>query len=185
MTATHVTTVEALERHPPEGRWELAEGELVEMAPAGGESAEAGLRIGGLIMNHVWTNRLGRTFGSEGGFVLFPDRQTVRAPDVAFISVERLPLDARVRGFVRLAPDLVVEVMSPSDRLGDAIAKVGEYLQAGVRLVWLVRPEEQTVTAFTPDAPPATLTAADTLAGGEVLPGFAVPVADLFPWANP
>jgi Uma2 family endonuclease len=81
---------------------------------------------------------------------------------------------------VPLAPDLAVEVLSPTDRMGDALAKISMYLQAGVQIVWLVDPSSQTVTVFQPDAAPATLRTGDTLDGGSVLPGFSLPVAEMF-----
>ena len=79
-----------------------------------------------------------------------------------------------------LAPDLAVEVLSPSDRIADALAKIAMYLDAGVRLVWLVDPASQTVTIFRPDAIPTKLDADDTLDGDEVLPGFTLPIAEIF-----
>jgi Uma2 family endonuclease len=82
--------------------------------------------------------------------------------------------------FVPLAPDLAVEVLSPSDRMADALAKIAMYLDAGVRLVWLVDPASQTVTIFRPDAIPARLGAGEILDGGNVLPGFTVPVTEIF-----
>ncbi|MCC6314275.1 MAG: Uma2 family endonuclease, partial [Thermomicrobiales bacterium] len=129
---------------------------------------------------HARANRLGRVYGADSGFVLFPDQETVRSPDAAFVSYEQFPSDERPRGFLRLAPDLAVEVLSPSDRIADALAKIAMHLDAGVRLVWLIDPARRSVTAFTPDAPPTVLPPGATLDGGEVLPGFAVPVADLF-----
>ena len=82
--------------------------------------------------------------------------------------------------FVPLAPDLAVEVLSPSDRMADAMSKVTMYLQAGVRLVWLVDPATLTVTIFRQDAAPKMVSEADTLDGGDVLPSFRVPVAEIF-----
>ncbi len=79
-----------------------------------------------------------------------------------------------------MAPDLAAEVLSPSDRMADALAKVAMYLDAGVRLVWLVDPVSQTVTIFRPDETPTKLEASDSLDGGDVLPGFSVPITELF-----
>ena len=79
-----------------------------------------------------------------------------------------------------LAPDLAVEVLSPSDRIADALAKIAMYLDAGVRLVWLVDPADQTVTIFRPETTPSKLAADDTLDGGDVLPDFRVPVVEIF-----
>jgi Uma2 family endonuclease len=105
----------------------------------------------------------------------------MRSPDAAFVLRERLPgVGPDLRLFVPIPPDIAVEVLSPSDRLGDALAKVAMYLQAGVRLVWLADPDRRTVTVFTPDAPPVTLGTEAILDGGDVLPDLRVPVADIF-----
>src|SRR5262249_49692616 len=103
---------------------------------------------------------------------------TVRSPDAAFVRRDRLP--GFTDRFVPLAPDLAVEVLSPSDRIADAMGKITMYLQAGVRLVWLVDPSARTVTIFRPDAALKLVGAGETLDGGDVLPGFSVPVAELF-----
>jgi Uma2 family endonuclease len=126
----------------------------------------------------VRTNKLGWVFPPETGIVLFDDRATVRSPDAAFVRRDRLP--GFTDHFVPLAPDLAVEVLSPSHRMLDAMSKVTMYLQAGVRIVWLVDPTSQTVTIFRPDAAPRTLGEGDVLDGGEVTPGFSVPVAEIF-----
>ena len=121
---------------------------------------------------------MGWVFSAETGFVLFDDRQIVRSPDAAVVLRSRLaePPDS----FVPMAPDLVTEVLSPSDRMADALAKVAMYLEAGVRLVWLVDPASQTVTIFRPDAVPTTLGAGEVLDGGDVLPGFNGVIAEIF-----
>jgi Uma2 family endonuclease len=180
MVTTRQITVDEFETMSLEGRWELVDGELVEMTPAGDISSTTEPMIAHLLLTHVLPNRLGRIYGAEGGFVLFPDRQTVLAPDVAFVAAARAPQGEARRHFPRLAPDLAVEILSPSDRMGEALAKVAIYLQAGVRLVWLVDPLEQTATVFRPDATPEKLDATMTIDGGDVLPGFSAPVAAMF-----
>jgi Uma2 family endonuclease len=121
---------------------------------------------------------LGWAYPADAGFILFADRQTVRSPDAACVRLERLAAEAE--GFVPIPPDLAVEVLSPSDRMAEALSKVTMYLQAGVHLVWLVDPDSRTVTVFPPDVAPHTLREGDTLDGGEVLPGFSVTVAEIF-----
>ena len=180
MVATHQITVAEFEAMPLEGLWELLDGELVAVSPSGDESSSTAMIIGHLLLNHVLPGRLGRVYGADGGFVLFTDRQTVLAPDVAFVAAERAPQGKARKHFPRLAPDLAVEVRSPSDRLGDVLAKVALYLQAGVRLVWVVDSERRTVTVFRPDAPAETRDDTMTIDGDDVLPGFAVPVAEMF-----
>ena len=114
---------------------------------------------------------------ADGGFILFGDRATVRSPDAAFVRVERLPEVPAT--FVPLAPDLAVEVLSPSDRLPDALSKATMYLQAGVSLVWLIDPMKHTATIFRQDEVPITIGEDGVLDGEEVLPGFTLPLAKL------
>lgn len=180
MVTTRQITVEEFETMPLEGNWELIDGELVEMTPAADRSASTAMMIGSLLVNYVLPLRLGRVYGPDGGFVIFPDRQTVRAPDVSFVSAERAPQGDARDHFPRLAPDFAVEILSPSDRMADALAKIAMYLEAGVRLVLLVDPLQQTVTVFRSDSAPETLDATMTIDGGDVLPGFTTPVAAMF-----
>ena len=133
---------------------------------------------------HVRKRRLGRAFGDNVGFQLdIPGetRDTVRSPDVAFVRAERLPpAGIGLRGWVRLAPDLAVEVLSPENRPAEMEARVADYLAAGTRLLWIIDPEARTVARRAPTGPLATLMEGDTLGAGDVVPGFAMPVADLF-----
>ena len=161
-----------------EGSWELIDGELVSVTPSSDRSGWIAGEIFAVIRHHVRDHNLGWVFPPETGFVLFGDRAVVRSPDASFVCGDRLT--ALSDQFVPLAPDLAVEVLSPSDRMVDALSKAAMYLQAGVRLVWLVDPASLTVTVFRPDAAPMTLHSGDTLDGGAVLPGFSVPVAVLF-----
>jgi Uma2 family endonuclease len=180
MVATQRFTVAEFETAPLAGRWELIDGELVEMTPAADESSSIGATIIGFLWSFVHAHGLGRLYGADGGFVLFPDRDTVLAPDVAFVRAERAPQGEARKHFPRLAPDLVVEVLSPSDRASDVFAKLEMYQEASVPLIWLVDPEKQTVTTIAAGHPTRVLRSGDTLDGGEVLPGFSVPVADIF-----
>jgi Uma2 family endonuclease len=160
-------------------RWELVDGEVIPLSPSGNRSSRIGGRMYGKLLVDGEQAGYGTAYPADAGFVLFPDRRTVRGPDAAFVVKERaVPLDDPA--FVPFPPDFVVEVLSPSDRIGEAIAKMGMYLEAGVRLAWLVHPERQTVTVFTPDAPPVTLVVGAVLDGGDVLPWLSLPVADLF-----
>jgi Uma2 family endonuclease len=179
MAITRLLTVREVEESPPEGHWELIDGELVPLAPAGLKSSTTGHRIGRLVGNYVDEHDLGMMTNAEGGFVLFSDRETLIAPEIAFIRKDRVPPEEEHNHFPRLAPDLVVEILSPSDRLASALGKVSLYLQAGVHVVWLVDPVKRTILLFTGDANPVTLEERDTLDGGEVLPGFSIRVADL------
>jgi len=163
---------------PLQGIWELVDGEMIELSPTAGLSGGIAGEVFALLRNYVRANNLGWAFPPETGFILFSDRQTVRSPDAAVVLRARLV--ERPNSFIPLAPDLAVEVLSPSDRMADAMSKITMYLQAGVRLVWLVDPATLTVIVFRQDAAPKTLEATDTLDGGDVLPGFSVPVAEIF-----
>lgn len=180
MVTTHQLTVEQFAAMPGEGRWELIDGAPVEMSPSADESSSIGATMVFLLNQHVRPGRLGRVYGADGGFVLFPDRPTVRVPDAAFVRADRAPQGGARKTFPRLAPDLVVEVISPSDSISELAAKLAMYQDAGVPLIWLVDPNKTTVTVIAADTPAQVLRAGDILDGGEVLPGFAVPVAEVF-----
>lgn len=108
------------------------------------------------------------------------DPDTVRGADVLFVSTEKLPQQPIAAGLMQAVPDLCVEVLSPSDRWGDVLGKVGEYLSAGVAEVWVADPEQRTVQVFRPEQPPESFDSDDELKTESVLPGFACRVADLF-----
>ena len=112
------------------------------------------------------------------GHVLFDDRATVRSPDAAFIRRDRLP--ELTDHFVPVAPDLAVEVLSPSDRMADALSKVAMYLQAGTRLVWVVEPRTRSVTTYRSRTDVKVLKGTDLLSGLDVLPGFRLSLNELF-----
>jgi Uma2 family endonuclease len=174
-------TAEQLAELPDDGRhYELVRGVLVAVAPAGGRQGENAGQIAGHLWLFAEPRGLGRIYIAETGFILARDPDIVRAPDVSFVRAERLPPLDRREGFLELAPDLAVEVVSPSDRARDVMDKVIEYLDAGVRLVWIVEPRRRIVTIWTPDRTARILTEADELDGGDVLPGFRLPVAQIF-----
>lgn len=180
MATTRLFTVHDLEHSPPEGEWELIDGELVPMTPSGLESSSLGHRIGRIVGNFVDAHRLGMMTGADGGYVLFPDRATIRVPDVGFIREERLPPKSERSRFPRLAPDLAIEVLSPSDSTSEVVAKVEMYQEAGIPLIWLVDPAKRTVTVISFGNSAEVLKPGDTLDGGDVLPGFSVLVAEIF-----
>jgi Uma2 family endonuclease len=123
---------------------------------------------------------LGTVLSANAGFVIFPDRETVLAPDAAFVRAGREPQGEAEWHFARIAPDLVVEVLSPSDRTADMQAKVAMYQEAGVPLIWVVDPRAETVTVLVLGQEPLILKATDTLDGGEVLPDFRIAIAEIF-----
>ena len=135
-------------------------------------------RVLRLLGDFAESHELGEVFG-ETGYVLARDPDTVRGPDVSFISRERL------RGFdgARLfsgAPDLAVEILSPSNRRGEMHAKVADYLAAGARLVWVVDPKRNSVTTYRTLLAPRRVELGQTLDGEDVLPGFVVPLEAIF-----
>jgi Uma2 family endonuclease len=158
-------------------RYELIEGSLVVMEPPGVSHGFVECNVAFLITAHVREHGLGRVVTGDSGYMTRGDNRTVRAPDVAFLSYERFP--QLPDGYGATPPDLVVEVLSPGDRRGEVERKVREWLRFGVGMVWVVDPRERRVRVSTADAT-SLYGAGDTLTGGDVLPGFAAPVAALF-----
>ena len=179
MVATRKWTVEELAAEPPQGRWELIDGELVAMTPSGAEASTAGSNLDAMVNAHVRRHRLGFTFNAEGGFRPDPASETLRSPDVAFVAKDRLPKE-RQTGFFDGAPDLTVEVISPSETATEVEAKVRDYLAAGTKLVWLVYPDEKMVRVHRPDGTTALVQADGRLSGEELLPGFELALDELW-----
>ena len=171
-----MTAEELLRLNLPNKRTELVRGVLVVREPAGYQHGQVAAELLVAIANHVTANRLGRVFAAETGFTLARNPDTVRAPDVAFISTARLP-DPAPRGFAELAPDLAVEVLSPDDRPGEVLAKVGNWLTAGARLVWVADPVRVLARVYRADGSESILGATDALRGEDVLPGFEYPLS--------
>jgi Uma2 family endonuclease len=163
-----------------ECRYELVEGELIRRAPAGWEHGEIGVEITRRVGNYLAENRLGKASGADTGFILARNPDVVRAPDLAYVRADRLPPKEQRRAFLELAPDLVVEIVSPSDSSSDVNDKVMQYLDLGVKLVWLVHPSTRSVNVYTHDRTARILSEDDELNGGEVLPGFRLRIADIF-----
>ena len=178
----HLMTAEELLRLPTGmGEcYELVAG-VLKTTPANGMCHGAiAANIGCLLHEAVSSSRLGDTVGAGTGFILSRNPDTVRAPDAAFVAAARLPAGDLPEGFFPGAPDLAVEIISPSEGATDVQRKVSEYFGAGARLVWIVYPDMRQVVVFRSARQSVVLTADDTLDGGELLPGFACPVAELF-----
>ncbi len=163
-------------------RHELVRGELRTMPPAGEEHGIVAGEAFGLIRDFVRPRRLGYVFAAETGFFLEHAPDLVRAPDVAFVAAGRFEGRRPSRRFSDLVPDLVVEVVSPYDTATEVEEKVLDWLNAGVRLVWVVHPSTRSVTVYQSRIEIRLLTAGEELSGGEVLPGFTCQVRDLFPY---
>jgi Uma2 family endonuclease len=170
-----MTADELLQTHIPDKHVELVRGVLVVREPPGLLHGRIAVELARRLANHAETDRLGRVY-VESGFKLASDPDTVRGPDVAFVSQSRLP-DPMATGFGDLAPDLVAEILSPGDRPGEVLAKVGDWLSAGARLVWVLDPERRLARVYRGDGTEALLTADDTLDGEDVLPGFSCRLA--------
>jgi Uma2 family endonuclease len=141
------------------------------------------IKLGARLDEHVTRLGLG-TVLVEAGYVLQRGPDTVRGPDVSFVSTARLPPDRIPEEFISGPPDLAVEILSPGDRWAEIEGKVADYLAGGARLVWLVDPRERRVTVRYPDRPPRALTDRDILDGEDVVPGFALDLAGLFDAAS-
>ena len=180
-TATRLVTAEELLDMPDDGfRYELVRGELIKMPPAGHMPSFYELNIGGELRAFVKANRLGRVYSSSGGFRLETNPDTVLAPDAAFVRQERVEAEGDTDGFFPGVPDLVVEVISPSDRYSDVTVKIHKWLNAGARMVIVVNPRDRTAKVYNSLKDVVVLTEADTLDGGDVVPGWRMPVADIF-----
>lgn len=176
-----VTAVDLYNMPDHGGRNELVKGEIVPMSPASTMHGDVAMRLGTNLWNYATENGLGRVFAAETGFTLSQNPDTVRAPDVAFVAAERIPADGVPEtGFWAIAPDLVAEVVSPNDRVSDIQDKVTDYLTAGVRLVWVVDPQTKTATVYRSLNDAQVLLTDDALDGGDVLPGFQLPLSKLF-----
>ncbi|MGH7476567.1 MAG: Uma2 family endonuclease [Longimicrobiales bacterium] len=173
-------TVEQFEALPQEDayRIELVRGRMVREPRPGGVHGEVVMRLVSALNEHVRSNGLGRVL-VETGFRLPGEQATVRGPDSAFIAAERLPPRPPV-GFWTLAPDLAVEVVSPSDRWTAVEDKVEQYLTAGTRQVWVIDPFAGRAHIYGPGAHAQVLGAGDTIQGGDLLPGFRLALAELF-----
>ncbi len=160
-------------------RGELIRGVLHETMPAGVKHGKIAMLLGSKFVTHVVPAGLGHVFGSDSGVLLERNPDTVREPDLAYVSAERLPLDADVDGYCPVAPDLVVEIKSPSDSEREVDDKATMWLSHGVRMALVINPETGTIRVRQPNLPAVILAMDDTLDVGEVLPGFSCSVREI------
>jgi Uma2 family endonuclease len=176
-------TAEEFSRLPqPEdgSQQELVKGVIVTMPPPSLYHGRVCLLIGRKLGDFVEAHNLGIAASNDSGVILGRNPDTVRGPDVAFWSHETLPQPPR-EGYPSVPPNLVVEVVSPSDVFTRVQRKVQDYLRAGVRMVWILVPEDRSVAVFRSGREPIVLSNGETLSGEDILPGFACPVTELFP----
>lgn len=181
-TSPRLLTAEEFARLPesPDGsKQELVRGEVVMTPPPGFQHGYRQGRVFRLLDAYAASTSHGRAV-LETGVVVEREPDTVRGPDVSYWSAERLPLDQEPKGYPETAPDLCVEVLSPSSRRSMIREKVAEYFARGVRLVWVVDPEGRSVSVYRSADEARLLHDTATLDGGDVLPGFSCRVADLF-----
>ena len=162
------------------GASELVAGEIRMMAPASGAHGAVAGAIFASVDAFVEQRQLGVCFPDNTGFALPGIESTVRSPDMAFVRADRLPANGLGSGFIELAPDLVVEVLSPTETASDLEEKLRDYGTAGTTLLWVIDPAKRVVVVRAADGPVAWLRGDDVLDGGSVLPGFSIPVTGLF-----
>ena len=176
---TRLYSAGELARMPGDEPWELWEGELREVPSAGGRASVLAHWIGVLVSLFVGPRRLGLVTGADGSYIVLRDPDTVLVPDVAFVRWDCLPGRIVPVGYFPVPPDLAIEVRSPSDEPGEIAKKLNLYQRAGVPLVWWVESDRRTVMVHRLGEPAVELGKADDLDGGDVLPGFRLPVAEI------
>ncbi len=174
-------TAEDLLRLSSQGvKGELIRGVLCETVSVGKLHARTAMIFGAKLVNHVMPRRLGTVGGTDGGVLIERNPDTVREPDIYYVSAERQPLDDRSEGYLEVIPELVVEIVSPNDSPREVNDKTQMWLAHGVLMALEVYPAERAVMVHRPGRPAVTLTGDDTLDGGDVLPGFTLPLRDIF-----
>jgi Uma2 family endonuclease len=176
MAPATMTAEDLLRLNIQDKRSELVRGRLVVREPAGLAHGIVAARIGRRVADFVDGANLGVVVAAETGFTLARDPDTVRAPDVGFIRADRVP-DPVPRGYASIAPDFVVEVLSPDDRPGEVLAKVADWLRAGTWLIWVVDPIRRVARVYRADGTESFVAGDDSLDGEDVLPGFTLPLA--------
>ena len=166
---------------PDDGfRYELVRGELRKMPPAGHVPSRLTMRLSIPLGAYVLKSGLGELYSAEGGFILRSDPDHIRVPDAAFVTREKVAAAGETTGFFPGAPDLAVEVISPSDSYSEVEEKVADWLDAGTRAVVVVDPRRRTVKVHRSVTDAEVLSDEDTLAVDEVVPGWQMPVREIF-----
>ncbi len=175
------TTANELFAMPSDGkRYELISGVLNMMSPAGSEHGKIAARILGRLLVHVEKHDLGEVFAAETGFLIATNPDTVRAPDVAFVSHQRLATVEPTRSFLPLAPNLVVEVVSPNDSWSEVEGKANHWLESGVGVVLVADPENETIYDYRSGLPRQELRSGDVFVAGNVCEGWQLELKDIY-----
>lgn len=161
------------------GPCELIDGRIIPMSPAGGKHGLIEYRIGQKLGAYVDDRKLGWIFVGETGLYIRRNPDRIRAADVAFVSRQRLARYPE-EGFLSVAPELIVEVISPNDTWEEMRRKLQDYFSIGVERVWVVEPENRAVVVYRSVSESRVLAEGDVLLGEGVLAGFRLPVAELF-----
>jgi Uma2 family endonuclease len=177
----NIETADQLLAMPDDGRrYELIAGVLSMMSPAGSEHGRVALRIASRLARHVEDLDLGQTYAAETGFLLARDPDTVRAPDAAFVSHQRLASVEATSGYLSLAPDLVVEVVSPSDSFSDVEAKAQQWTDSGTRIVLIADPVNQTLIVYQSASDIRVLRSGEAFESGDFCGGWKLTVDEAF-----
>ena len=176
----HLVTAEELFQYPDHDRLELVAGNLRLSEPPGGAHGQIAMRLGYWLHGFVEAHELGAVL-VESGFILHRGPDTVRGPDLSFVAANHLDPRRIPASYIPLAPDLAIEILSPTDRPSEVAEKVASYLDAGSRMVWVVDAKERTVVIHRADRSTTRLATSDWLDGEDVIPGFRRSVADLLP----
>lgn len=181
MAVTQLMTAEQFQEMPddPGKRYELVNGEVVEVPFASHNHGRIAMALAYLLETFVRDHDLGEVLGDGNGFIITRGPDSVRGPDISFITKERMPEEA-FESVIPFAPDLAVEIVSPSDRANEVSEKVEQYLSSGVRLVWVLWPPTRSVNVFGDGSVNGVFHEDDELDGGDVLPGFRIRVGELF-----
>jgi Uma2 family endonuclease len=175
MPSSRTITDDELLRLPKDGKYELVDGEIV-MSPAGYRHGKIALRLIRKLEEYARPRGLGELTESSTGFRL--PSGNLRCPDVAFVTVSRAPT-GEPEGFFEGAPDLAVEVLSPGDDMRRLLDKVGEYLSAGARIVWVIDPRQRSAAVYRSLTNVRRVAESDLLEGEDILPGFACTLASV------
>lgn len=187
------TTLAAPAQYTPEDLLSMPDGDCFELIDdqlvernMGAESSWVGLRLGSRLSQHGDENNLGWALPADNGYQCFPHAPgVVRRPDVSFIRFGRLPGGVLPKGWIKIAPDLVVEIVSPHDIAEDLEERLCDYEKARVPLVWVIYPRSRTVMVYRGGGPALRLHEHDELSGEDVLPGFRCALSDLWPRREP